>query len=142
MGHESSQWCIDYLSARLLKRIGCFHSDVDFGMTTHPRALPTPPTPPPTRPPVPTMLGVWLGSQLTWWKSLEVSGSHGGAKQQQRVFVVVGSCREPSGAVGSHWEPLGVVRSRGSQLRVTSQPKYLAHQPLVRVQILQVVVLG
>ena len=56
---------------------------------------------------------------------MEVSGSHGGAKQQQRVFVVVGSCRESLGAIGSHWEPLGVVRSRGSKLRVTSQPKYL-----------------
>ena len=59
---------------------------------------------------------MWLGSKLTWWKSLEVSGSHGGAKQQQRVFVVVGSCWEPLGAIGSHWEPLGVIRSRGSQL--------------------------
>ena len=42
---------------------------------------------------------------------MEVSGtgSHGGAKQQQRVFVVVGSCREPLGAIGSHWESLGAV---------------------------------
>ena len=40
---------------------------------------------------------------------MEVSGSHGGAKQQQRVFVVVGSCRESLGAIGSHWESLGAV---------------------------------
>ena len=47
------------------------------------------------------VLGVGLGSKLTWWKEMEVSGSHGGAKQQQRVFVVVGSCRESLGAIGS-----------------------------------------
>ena len=52
---------------------------------------------------------MWLGSKLTWWKEMEVSGSHGGAKQQQRVFVVVGSCRESLGAIGSHWESLGAV---------------------------------
>ena len=40
---------------------------------------------------------------------MEGSGSHGGAKQQQRVFVVVGSCRAPLGAIGSHWESLGAV---------------------------------
>ena len=40
---------------------------------------------------------------------MEVSGSHGGAKQQQRVFVVVGSCRESLGAIGSHWESLEAV---------------------------------
>ena len=40
---------------------------------------------------------------------MEVSGSHGGAKQQQRVFVVVGSCRESLGVIGSHWESLGAV---------------------------------
>ena len=40
---------------------------------------------------------------------MEVSGSHGGAKQQQRVFVVVGSCRESLGAIGSHRESLGAV---------------------------------
>ena len=40
---------------------------------------------------------------------MEVSGSHGGAKQQQRVFVVVGSCRESLEAIGSHWESLGAV---------------------------------
>ena len=46
---------------------------------------------------------------------MEVSGSHGGAKQQQRVFVVVGSCREPLRAIGSRQEPW----------ESTSQPKYL-----------------
>ena len=40
---------------------------------------------------------------------MEVSGSHGGAKQQQRVFVLVRSCRESLGAIGSHWESLGAV---------------------------------
>ena len=40
---------------------------------------------------------------------MEVSGSHGGAKQQQRVFEVVGSCRQSLGAIGSHWESLGAV---------------------------------
>ena len=34
-GPRSGQWPIDWLSARLVKRIGCFHSDVDFGVTTH-----------------------------------------------------------------------------------------------------------
>ena len=29
--------------------------------------------------------------------------------QQQRAFVVVGSCRESLGAIGSHWESLGAV---------------------------------
>ena len=38
------------------------------------------------------------------WKSVGVIGS-----QQQRVFVVVGSCRESLGAIGSHREPLGAV---------------------------------
>ena len=38
------------------------------------------------------------------WKSVGVIGS-----QQQRVFVVVGSCRESLGAIGSHWESLGAV---------------------------------
>ena len=35
MGRESGQWPIDGLGARLLKRIVCFHSDVDIGVTTH-----------------------------------------------------------------------------------------------------------
>ena len=38
------------------------------------------------------------------WKSVGVIGS-----QQQRVYVVVGSCRESLGAIGSHWESLGAV---------------------------------
>ena len=32
---RSGQWPIDWLSARLVKLIGCFHSDLDFGVTTH-----------------------------------------------------------------------------------------------------------
>ena len=39
------------------------------------------------------------------WKSVGVIGS-----PQQRVFVVVGSCRESLGAIKSHWESLGAVR--------------------------------
>ena len=38
------------------------------------------------------------------WKSVGVIGS-----QQQRVFVVVGSCRESLGAIGSHSESLGAI---------------------------------
>ena len=34
-GPRSGQWPIDWLSARIVKRIGCFHSDVDFGVATH-----------------------------------------------------------------------------------------------------------
>ena len=56
-------------------------------------------------------LRVWLGSKLTWWKSMEVSGSH-----WKPTTACVCSRRELSGVVGSHWEPLGVVRSRGSKL--------------------------
>ena len=35
MDHKPSQWPIDGVSAGLAKRIGCFHSNVDFGVTTH-----------------------------------------------------------------------------------------------------------
>ena len=38
------------------------------------------------------------------WESLGAIGS-----QQQRVFVVVGSCRESLGAIESHWESSGAV---------------------------------
>ena len=43
MGHaqaNGNQWPIDWLSARIVKRIGCFHSDVDFGVATHLPARP------------------------------------------------------------------------------------------------------
>ena len=35
MGRAHGDWRIDQSSARLMQRIVCFHSDVDFGVTTH-----------------------------------------------------------------------------------------------------------
>ena len=35
MGTHGARWRVGQLSTRLLKRIGCFQSDVDFGVTTH-----------------------------------------------------------------------------------------------------------
>ena len=35
MGAHGARWRIRQLSPRLLKRISCFHSDVDFGVTAH-----------------------------------------------------------------------------------------------------------
>ena len=47
---------------------------------------------------------------------MEVSGSHGGAKQQQRVFVVLGSRWESLGAVGVKFSTndLGVQQTHGA----------------------------
>ena len=45
-----------------------------------------------------------MGSKLTWWKEMEVSGSH-----WEPTRACVRSRRELLGVVGSHWESLGAV---------------------------------
>ena len=51
--------------------------------------------------------GVWLGSKLTWRKSLGVVGSH-----WEPTTACVCGLRESLGVVGSRWESLGAIGSR------------------------------
>ena len=64
-----------------------------------------------------------------------VSGSHGGAKQQRRVFVVAWSCWEPLRAIASHWESLGLLGAVAlsstnhlGQRRVVVEPEHLGRR--------------